>query len=483
LVGDSLEHWRSLGEAVPDILLLVSAQGTILYANRAPHPFKLAEVVGRNVLDLALVEARDELRASLIETFKTGQTRARELLALHPDGTSRWYSTHTGPVRRGSQVVAAVMVARDITARRVAEDALRESEERYRTLVEQAPEAIVTLDADSCRFVDVNPKACVLYGLPRERLIGANPIELSPPIQPNGEPSDVAALRYINEALDGGLPVFDWVHRTPGDADVRCEVRLVRLPAKGKRLLRGSVTDVTRQRQLESHLHQIQKLEALGQLAGGIAHDFNNILGVISMSADLLAEQVEAHPVCRDDVEAIRAAARRGSALTGQLLTLARHQRPDPERRDVNAIVEDVAAMLGHLLGPSVNLRTRLEPGGALVRAGRGQLEQVLMNLMLNARDAMPLGGRITVSTAAIDTARGPAVRLSVEDTGTGMDEATRKRVFEPLFTTKGPDKGTGLGLSTVYLIVTQLGGQVAAQSQLGVGSRFEVILPVHPGS
>jgi PAS domain S-box-containing protein len=483
LVGESLEQWRSLGEAIPDILLVVSQQGTILYANRVPSPFALDAVVGSNVLDLAPTESRNELHASLAETFKTGRTGTRELPARHPDGTTRWYSAHTGPVRHGTRVVAAVIVARDITDRKAFEDALRESEERYRTLVERAPEAIVILDGDSCRFVDVNGNACELFGLPRERLIGSNPVDLSPPFQPSGEPSQIAALRLINEALDGGEPAFDWIHQTAAGAEVRCEVRLVRLPGKGRRHLRGSIIDVTRQRQLEAQLLQVQKLEALGQLAGGIAHDFNNILGVISMSAELLAADLGADSPCQPDVDAIRSAARRGTAFTSQLLAFARYQRPEHEGRDLNAVVEDVTAMLGHLLGPHVELRTRLEPGGACVHAGRGQLEQVLMNLLLNARDAMPNGGTITVSTFAMDTVHGPAILLSVEDTGTGMDDATRRRVFEPLFTTKGPEKGTGLGLSTVYLIVTQLGGHVIAESHPGVGSRFEVLLPTHPPS
>jgi PAS domain S-box-containing protein len=477
-LGDALKEWRSLGVAIPDILLLVDRAGAILYANRTPASFRLNELIGTDVLDLALPGMRAELRRALAETFDLGSTGARELPARHPDGTEHWYAVHAGPVRHGGPVVATVIVARDITDRVAAVTALRESEDRYRTLVEHAPEAIVILDADTCLIVDANPNACALFDLPPERLLGSNPVELSPPVQPNGDPSPLAALQRINQALDGGLPVFDWVHRTGAGTDRRCEVRLVRLPATGRRLLRGSITDVSRQRQLEAHLAQTQKLEALGQLAGGIAHDFNNILLVITMSADQLAGRIHALPECREEVETIRSAARRGAAFTRQLLAFARHQRPEVERLDLHGVIRDVTAMLTRVLGAGVEVVTRLAPEGACVRAGRGQLEQILMNLILNARDAMPSGGRITVTTRRGDAAIGPAVYLEVEDTGTGMDEWTRQRVFDPLFTTKGPDQGTGLGLSTVHAIVTQLGGEVTAESLVGVGSRFIVVLP-----
>jgi len=236
--------------------------------------------------------------------------------------------------------------------------------------------------------------------------------------------------------------------------------------------------DVTRQRLLEEHVQQKQKLEALGQLSGGIAHDFNNILAVISASAELLLDGLSLSPESIEDAAALRDAIRRGGALTQQLLTFARPHPAEPERLDLNAVVKDEAAMLAPLLGAKHKLILGLDPSGAPVCCDRTQLEQVLMNLVLNACDAMANGGGITITTRRLKDPRGPVVRLRVQDTGVGMDEATQRRAFEPFFTTKPPGKGTGLGLSTVYMIVKQAGGSVQVASRVGAGSTFDVALP-----
>ncbi|HKS05092.1 MAG TPA: PAS domain S-box protein [Gemmatimonadaceae bacterium] len=479
VLGGSFEMWCAVGEAVPDILILVSRDGTILYVNRAPGAFALDKVLGTSVFDLAHGVERDELAASFAEAMRGGESHMRALAARHPDGAIHWYSIHTGPVRVDGQVVAAVIVARDITERKRVEDALRESEERYRTVMEHAPEAIVVFDVDAGRFVDVNRNACALFGMTRDALLQANPAALSPPIQPDGELSSAAAQRFIGEALSGATPVFDWIHRTPCDLDLRCHVRLVRLPAKGRRLVRGSVTDVTRQRQLEDHVQQLQKVEALGQLAGGVAHDFNNVLSVISSAIEVLSAELQRAGVRDADVsteiEDIRAAARRGAAFTSELLGFARQRPAELQRVDLNAVITDVTTLMRRLMPKDLELVTRLDASGAYVSGHQSRLEQVVMNLLLNARDATPSGGRITISTVS---GRLPFVRLRVQDTGEGMDEATRQRVFEPLFTTKPEGKGTGFGLSTLHAIVTQLGGHVEVTSELGVGSSFEVTLP-----
>ena len=236
--------------------------------------------------------------------------------------------------------------------------------------------------------------------------------------------------------------------------------------------------DVTRQRLLEEHVQQKQKLEALGQLSGGIAHDFNNILAVISASAELLLDGLSLSPANTEDVAALQDAIRRGGALTQQLLTFARPHPLELERIDLNVVVKDEAAMLAPLLGSKHRLILGLDPSGAPVRCDRTQLEQVLMNLVLNACDAMADGGGITITTRRLKDLKGPVVRLRVQDTGVGMDEATQRRAFEPFFTTKPSGKGTGLGLATVYMIVKQAGGSVQVASKVGAGSTFDVALP-----
>ncbi|HJR34428.1 MAG TPA: ATP-binding protein, partial [Gemmatimonadales bacterium] len=269
-------------------------------------------------------------------------------------------------------------------------------------------------------------------------------------------------------------------------------VRLVRLPAERRRLVRGSLTDVTRQRQLEEHLWQLQRLEAVGHLAGGIAHDFNNLLTVIQGSVQVLREELPPGDPLLLETEWIESAAVRGSALTRQLMDFARQKRTPRARVELNRVAENSLVLLERLLGSRVRLIKRLDPAGAPVTADGSQLEQVIMNLVLNARDAMPQGGTVTVSTSRISHLQWPAespchgltqvVRLRVEDTGTGMDEATQRQIFRPFFTTKAPGSGTGLGLAIVETVVKRSGGCVEVTSRPEVGTTFDVYFPEADG-
>jgi signal transduction histidine kinase len=229
-------------------------------------------------------------------------------------------------------------------------------------------------------------------------------------------------------------------------------------------------------------------MEAVGQLAGGIAHDFSNILTAVGLSADLLAEAVPVDHDMRPEIDTIRQAARRGTALTSQLLQFARRGKVEVATLDLNTVITDALGWLRRLVGRNITLVERLAPGGAPVRADRNQIEQVLLNLVVNARDAMPGGGTLTVSTERLGQwhpvtgtpcqLRGAVVRLRVHDTGAGMDERTRARIFEPFFSTKGRERGTGLGLAIVAGIVKQAGGCIELVSQVGIGSRFDIVLP-----
>ena len=487
-LSESPELWRALVEAVPDPLLLVREDGTIQYLNRSARGVTGGPVQGTRVFDYVPAALHAEIRHSLSQVFAGGGTRIREIQVSLLDGSVRWYATHTGPVFRDGVPVAATIVARDMTARKQAEAALSESEERNRTLVEHAPEAIVVLDVDACRFVDANSNACELFGLSREKLLASNPAVLSPPTQAGGESSELAAMRRIAEALGGGTPVFDWTHLTPAGVEILCEVRLVRLPAERRRLVRGSVTNVTRQRQLEEHLWQLQRLEAVGHLAGGIAHDFNNLLTIIRGSSQVLREELPPGDPLLLETEWIESAAARGSTLTRQLMDFARQKRIPRDRVELNRVTENSLVLLERLLGTRVRLIKRLDPGGAPVTADGSQLEQVIMNLVLNARDAMPQGGTVTVSTSRISHLQWPeaspchgltrVVRLRVEDTGTGMDEETQRQIFRPFFTTKAPGSGTGLGLAIVEAVVKRSGGCVEVSSRPDTGTTFDVYFP-----
>ena len=251
-----------------------------------------------------------------------------------------------------------------------------------------------------------------------------------------------------------------------------------------------SIADVTERRSLELQLQQVQKMEAIGQLAGGVAHDFNNLLTAIGGYAGLLHEAAD-QPGQREDLEEILKATRRAAALTRQLLAFSRRQVVEPTLIDLDSLIEEMAAMLRRIIGENIHLTTRLLADAASVRADRGQLEQVVMNLVVNARDAIGTRGNIRLETSVITlgseaagfrmaTRPGRYVLFSVSDTGHGMGEDTMARLFEPFFTTKPRGQGTGLGLATVYGIVAQTGGSIDVLSELGQGSTFNVYLPLH---
>jgi PAS domain S-box-containing protein len=471
-----LDLWRSLADAIPDMLLLVDRKGEILYMNHAPPGVKLSQVLGRSALNYVPEGSRAELQDSLRQIFATRSTRWREQRVIHPDGAERWYATHTGPVLVEDEVSAAIIIARDVTDAKRGQFALAASEGRYRTLVEYAPEAIVVFDVDSCTFVEANQNACTLFGLSRENLLITNPIALSPPTQRDGRTSELAAWEYLTAALAGEVPCFEWLHRTSAGADIQCEVRLVKMPSLENRLVRGSITDVTQQRRLEQQIRQWQKMDALGQLAGGIAHDFNNVLTIVLASAEMLATEVTDENL-RADARAIVIAARKGAALTSHLLAFARRQTTVVDQAlDLNDVVREISTMITRLLGDDITLLLELDPGGAPARIDRSEAEQIAMNLLLNARDAI-----IGIGTIHVSTARGQGgshfSSLRVRDTGSGIPPEVQRRMFEPFFTTKA-EKGSGLGLSTVYGIVNQAGGTLVVDSMVGSGTTIDVMLP-----
>ncbi|HMF88046.1 MAG TPA: PAS domain S-box protein, partial [Gemmatimonadaceae bacterium] len=357
-----LDLWRSLADAIPDMLLLVDRKGEILYVNHTPPGVEMGDVLGRSAMDYIPPSSRLELTDSLRQIFATGGKRWREQRVIHPDGSERWYATHSGPVLLENEVSAAIIIARDITDSKRGQFALAESEARYRTLVEYAPEAIVVFDVDACRFVEVNQNACTLFGLCREALLEANPVTLSPLTQLDGRPSEEAAWDYLNAALAGEVPRFEWLHRTSAGATIQCEVRLVKMPSMESRLVRGSITDVTPQRRLEQQIRQWQKMDALGQMAGGIAHDFNNVLTIVLASADMLATDLTDEGQ-RADARAIVMAARKGAALTSHLLSFARRQAKTVDNvLDLNDVVREIATIISRVLGEDITLLLELDP-------------------------------------------------------------------------------------------------------------------------
>jgi two-component system cell cycle sensor histidine kinase/response regulator CckA len=364
---------------------------------------------------------------------------------------------------------------------------LGETEERFRAMFEGAPTGTIIVDLDE-RIVSSNRAFEELLGYDKAELVGRRLAELSA--------ADDGLSQPLREMLAGARERYAGqlrlVRRDGPGVLGQVAASLVLDAQRRPRFVIVMVEDLTERKHLEEQLRHSQRMEAVGQLAGGIAHDFNNLLTIIAgRTRFAIRELGEGNGPIRADLEEIGAAAERAAALTHQLLAFSRRQVLQPRVVDLNAVVAAMERMLRRLIGEHIEIELDLAPGLGRVRADRGQLEQVIVNLAVNARDAMEEGGRLTIQTtnAELDEyapaegdrgpARGPHVMLAVRDTGHGMDEATRARVFEPFFTTKGPGKGTGLGLSTVYGIIAQSGGHLRLDSAPGVGSTFAVYLPL----
>ncbi len=387
------------------------------------------------------------------------------------------------------RVSGTYSIGEDVTERLAIDEALRLSELRNRALVEHAPEAIVVLGLEHGRFLAVNSRAEQLFGMDRETLLLHGPADLSPPLQPDGRSSRERAMEELQAAVRGEIPRFEWVHRNAAGKDILCEISLALLPSATETLVRGSITDITERKQLQERLMQTSKMESIGRLAGGLAHDFNNLLTVIMGHAEAAQSEVPADSPAREDLAVIREAAERASRLTAQLLAFARKQVIEPRVVALNQLIAGVERLLGRLLGEDIRIVTDLSPELWRVRVDPAQFEQVLINLAANARDAMPRGGRLTITTSNLSVAvplalpqgevpAGDYVILAVSDTGPGIDPGVEPRIFEPFFTTKELGHGTGLGLSTSLGIVQQSGGLIAVESKAESGTTFRVFLP-----
>jgi PAS domain S-box-containing protein len=364
--------------------------------------------------------------------------------------------------------------------RRRTEVALRQSEERFARAFDASPVGIAISTLSEGRYLDVNPALVELLGWPREEMLGRTSKELGIWKDWTNRNQMLADLRRR-----GALRNLDVPLRTRA-GEVRSTLcNFERIDLEGEPCLLSLVLDLTERQRLEEQLRHSQRLEAIGRLAGGVAHDFNNLLTVILGSCDLLAAKI---PPGIPEIGAIRQASEGAAALTRQLLAFGRKQVLQPRRLDLSEVAQRARRLLDRLLGAQIEIGTVLAPAGtAIVRADPGQLEQVLVNLAVNAGDAMPEGGRLRLLTgvrtiseteAAVGERSGRYAVLGVEDSGSGMDEQVRAHLFEPFFTTKEPGKGSGLGLATVHGIVAQSGGFLRVASAPGAGSTFEVFLP-----
>ncbi len=390
--------------------------------------------------------------------------------------------------RWSADALALVRMVADIIAnaleRKQAAEALLESERRYRTLFEAASDSIFVMKDDL--FFDCNSKTLEMFGCGRERIIGVPPDKFSPPLQPDGRTSKEKSLEKIRAAYAGQPQFFEWVHLRGDGTSFIAEVSLTRIDLAADVYLLAMVRDVSERKKLEEQLLQAQKMEAIGILAGGVAHDFNNILSAIVGYGSLLQMKMERGGPLSEYVERILAAGERAANLTRSLLAFSRKQEAELLPIDVNDAIYGFHKILARLIGEDIDFSLNLASESLMADADARQIEQVLMNLVTNSRDAMPRGGRLTISTSAVvlDDASdgipaGPYAAIAVSDSGTGIGTEVRSHIFEPFFTTKEVGKGTGLGLAIVYGIVKKHGGHIRVESAPGGGSTFTLYLPL----
>jgi PAS domain S-box-containing protein len=521
--------FRDLIEAAPDAMIIVNSRGQIVLVNAQTEKlfgYHRGELLHQPLEILIPPRFRNQHHESRDQFFSRARSRpmgsGRELPALRKDGTEFPADIALSPVdtEDGMVVLAAV---RDITERKkneeiarqhtelqvrmakesaelaaakkeletVAEreraaEALRRSEARVRRLVESNIIGIATGDLDG-KVIDANDAFLALLGFTKED-VAAGSMRWDALTPPEYREADRLAVEQLLST--GVAPLWEKQFIRKDGSRVPVLIGVATLTGmSGETEAVSFVVDITERKKLEQQLRQAQKVEAIGQLAGGIAHDFNNLVGIIIGYSEIFEERLGLDDPLRPKAEQIKKAGRRAASLTRQLLAFSRQQALEPRVLDLNAVIADTLKMLRRLIDENVELVAVPEPALGRVSADQGQIEQIIMNLTVNARDAMPRGGNLTISTgnAEMDDAfvrlhpgaiPGSYVVLSVSDTGCGMDLETQTHIFEPFFTTKGEGKGTGLGLATVYGVVKQSGGYISVESEPGIGSTFRIYLP-----
>ncbi len=413
-----------------------------------------------------------------------------EFIVKPKDGTQAFHLLASGrPIRSETgELQGAVTIFRDVTASRQAEQKLRDSEQMARAIIDTALDAFVQID-ETGTVLDWSPKAQDLFGWTREEAIGRRIGDLV--VSPADRETHVKQIeQFVRDSVSGGPGKrYEATSVKRDGTEISTEISLSALRRGDGTIVNGFIRDITDRKAAEEQLLQAQKMESVGQLTGGIAHDFNNVLTVITGTIDLLAEAVADKPELSAIAKLIGEAAERGAELTGHLLAFARKQPLRPRMTDVYELIAETTSLIRSTLGEHIEIETRLQPDVWPALVDPSQLTTALLNLALNARDAMPDGGKLTVEVDNIvvdetyahnngDIKPGRYVLIAVSDTGSGIPESIRSKVFEPFFTTKEVGKGTGLGLSMVYGFVKQSGGHIKLYSEMGHGTTFRIYLP-----
>ena len=468
--------FRSVAESLTDNIMLLDPDGLIRYTNNTVPDLSVAQVLGTLVYRYVPEEYRQVMRRCHERVLASGLPDRYETTYAADTGEVSWWETRVSPVLRDRRVVGLVQIASNVTERRTA------AADRDR-LFNLSLDMLCVAGTDGY-FKRINPAFAHTLGHSDDEL-------LARPFLDFVHPDDLASTTDAVAQLARGQAVIDFENRYRcSDGSYRWISWRSAPDGSGTRM-HAVGRDVTESRKLEQQLRHSQKMDAVGRLAGGIAHDFNNLLLAIDLNLDLMMRAHDPHKREQYASEA-RRATQRAADLTRQLLALGRKSQPSFVTLDLNAVVNGMLTLLRRLIAEDIEIAFEPDPALPAVRADAAQLEQVVLNLCLNARDAMPDGGRLSLVTRATavpvtregarSAGESPRVALRVSDSGVGMTLEVRERAFEPFFTTKGAGKGTGLGLATVYGIVEQHGGIIRVDSEPGHGAAFEVLLPVGHG-
>ena len=510
-------RFHALIEKSHDGMSMTGADGKSIYMSPAAERIlgrTLEQREGESSFDRVHPDDRESARARFAEMLATpGASSTSEFRIVRPDGTVRWIETNTTNHLHDPALAALVSNSRDVTERKLALDEARASEARYRRIVETTNQGVWTVDTE-LNTTFANKRLADMLGYQPEALLGmpvlpflvgdvrtlleSNPEELRRRFSTRTE--------YLLQRKDGSqfwalvdaAPILDEQGRVEGALALVTDISELHDAARMRDKLTADLEHELAERKRaevalrlsEQQLRQSQKMEALGRLAGGVAHDFNNMLSVILSLTELMMMTAAPADSMREDLHEIHTAGKRAAELTRQLLMFSRQQVIAPSVLDMNEVVGSMDSMVRRLIGEDVALSVVAGQDLGKVLVDRGSIEQVIMNLAVNARDAMPTGGKLTLETANVELGAdyaaahvgaqvGPHLMLAVTDTGIGMDRATQARIFEPFFTTKEVGKGTGLGLSTVFGIVQQSQGSIWVYSEPGVGTTFKVYLPL----
>lgn len=483
------ELFQLITENVADMIAVVDVDGQRLYNSPSYHRvlgYTAEELESSSSFEQIHPDDRDRVREAAAEARRTGVGRPLEYRMRHKDGTWRVMESTASVIRsRSGEPERLVIVNRDVTQRKEAEESLHVSESGFRSMIEDAPYGIYRAGVDG-KLLRANPALQKMLGYDKlDELLNA-----SLPTNVFRNPSDFGGFKELLENATEFKDVEVELKRRDGaPITVRCTGRKVKEEHEGVLCFDVFAEDVTDRRILERQLRMAGKMEAVGRLSGGIAHDFNNLLGVIIGYGQVLKRRLGAGSDLLECAEEIEKAGQRAASLTRQLLAFSRQQILTPSILKLNDLVLDMAKMLPRLLGEDVTVNTSLSSDLGMVKADQGQVEQVIMNLAVNARDAMPEGGTLRIQTTNVELDQayawqhpgakpGHYVMLAVIDSGTGIDPDTLTHIFEPFFTTKEVGKGTGLGLATVYGVVKQSGGYIWVESEPGHGASFQIFLP-----